>query len=313
MQRGGHKVRSYIYDFSTDGLVSEDLTVLAEHITGGKVIQMARMQEPYPIIWAVLDDGGLIGLTLDRENQITAWHRHVLGGVGNSGGDPPEVESIAVISAPDGSCDDLWMVVKRYIGGATKRYIEVLDMTRRLDGDRADACHLDCAVTYSGSAATSITGLGHLEGQTVQVVADGVVIGNKTVSSGAITLSTAASKVHVGYQPTGDAAPTLVTMKIEAGAASGPAQSKKKKITRAVMRVYASAGGTGGSPDGTYQDGLRKIDGNGLMSAETDLFTGDCVVTWSKGHERSGQVQIIQDKPLPLNVLGLFVELDTQG
>src|SRR6185437_15071263 len=90
-------------------------------------------------------------------------------------------------------------VMNRTIGGATKRYIEVLE--RPFDGDIddiEDAFFVDCGLSYSGTAITTVTGLDHLEGQTVSVLADGGVVDGLVVSSGSITLPYSASKIHVG-------------------------------------------------------------------------------------------------------------------
>ena len=56
------------------------MTILAEHITEGGLTQMAYQQEPNQIIYATRNDGELVALTYQRDQQVTAWHRHIFGG-----------------------------------------------------------------------------------------------------------------------------------------------------------------------------------------------------------------------------------------
>ncbi len=79
-QRATKKIRQMIFDLNVEGYVAPDLTILAEDITGDGITHMAYQQEPDSIIWAVRDDGTLIGLTYQRDQQVVAWHQHPIGG-----------------------------------------------------------------------------------------------------------------------------------------------------------------------------------------------------------------------------------------
>ena len=81
LQRAKRKIRELAYNFDVDGYLAPDLTILAEHITEGGLTQIAYQQEPNQIIYAVREDGELVGLTYQREQQVTAWHRHIFGGI----------------------------------------------------------------------------------------------------------------------------------------------------------------------------------------------------------------------------------------
>ncbi len=80
LQRAKRKLRELAYNFDVDGYIAPDMTILAEHITEGGLTQLAYQQEPNQIIWGVRSDGELVGLTYQREQQVTAWHRHIFGG-----------------------------------------------------------------------------------------------------------------------------------------------------------------------------------------------------------------------------------------
>lgn len=81
VQRGSDRLRTLIYDYSQDGLVSNELTVLASHIPEehGGFRSLIYQQEPDSIVWAILNDGSLASLTLNREQSVISWARHDLG------------------------------------------------------------------------------------------------------------------------------------------------------------------------------------------------------------------------------------------
>lgn len=305
VQRAGRKLHELAYLFEVDGFRAPDLTPLSEHITRTGVTMLAYQQEPHRRVWAVRGDGVLVGLTYERDQDVTGWHRHILGGAFGSGS--AVVESIAVIPEPNGAYDELWLIVKRTINGATKRYIEY--MVKSFDeGDaRADAFFVDCGLTYSGAPATVISGLTHLEGQTVAIWADGATHPNRTVTAGQITLDRAASKVHVGLTYNSDGK----TMKPDAGAADGTAQGKTKRVTNVFFRLHNSSGLKYGA-DFTSLDTVSFRDSYDPTATALPLFTGDKFVEWPGGYDGDGQICWRRDYPGPLTVLAIGPQLVTQ-
>ena len=85
LQRAKRKIRELAYNFDTDGYVAPDLTILADHISETGIVQMDYQQEPYSVVWGVRTDGVLTGLTYNRLENVTAWHRHILGGKSDTG------------------------------------------------------------------------------------------------------------------------------------------------------------------------------------------------------------------------------------
>ena len=74
------KLREWI-DQNTKGVfLASDLTSIADHITEGGILQFAVQTQPETIIWAVRNDGTLLGLTYEKETETFGWHRHILGG-----------------------------------------------------------------------------------------------------------------------------------------------------------------------------------------------------------------------------------------
>jgi len=286
VQKAKRKVRELGYRYEVDRYTAPDLTLLAEHITrGGITGRMAYQQEPNSIVWAVRSDGVLLGLTYQKDQDVVAWHRHITDGA---------VESVACI--PSLGRDELWLSVKRTIGGVTKRYIEYMN-AEEVDA-LEDMFFVDSGLSYSGPPATTISGLDHLKGKTVSILADGIVVADQVVSgTGTITLVTAASKVHVGLPYTSK----LQTMRIEAGSAEGTAQGKIKKIRKVAVRLLESSG----FRIGPNEDRLDTAD------VSAGLFTGDKEILFKGGWETEGKIMIVQEQPLPLTVLAIIARLRT--
>lgn len=107
VQRNGRKVRELVYDLNKDGWVAPDLTLLAEHITRGEIVDIAYQQQPDAVLWCVRGDGAVIAMTYERDQKVVGWHRHTFG--------EADVESVATIYG-NGTEDEVWMCLKRYNG-----------------------------------------------------------------------------------------------------------------------------------------------------------------------------------------------------
>jgi len=151
LQRAKRKIRELAYNFDVDGYTAPDLTILAEHITEGGIVEMAYQEEPLAIIWCVRNDGELIALTYQREQEVVAWHRHIFGGV--FGSSKAVCESVAVIPTEDSEYE-LYMIIKRTINGATTRYVEYLNTFNFDQTDNTSFNFLDSQLNYSGATST---------------------------------------------------------------------------------------------------------------------------------------------------------------
>ena len=303
LQRAKRKLRELAYNFDVDGYVAPDLTILAEHISEGGFKQLSYQQEPNQIIWCVRNDGQLIGLTYQREQEVVAWHRHIFGGAFSSGN--AVCESVATIPT-DNSEYQTWVIVKRTINGATKRYIEYIHNLNFDETDDTSFNFLDSQLSYDGSPVTTISGLSHLEGQTVSILADGATHPDKVVSSGEITLNRSASKVKVGLGFTS----LLQTMRLDAGSQNGTSQSKTKRIYEITIRLYESLGVEVG-PDLNNMERIPFRSSADLMDSGVGVFTGDKEVEFRGNYETDGFIFVRQDQPLPLTILSLYPKLIT--
>lgn len=304
VQKAGRKLRELRFTFESDSYATVDLTVLADHVTKGQIVQMAYQQEPHSIVWCACNNGELIGFTFNREQDVLGWHPHPIGGNGI-------VESVACIPSPDGARDELWMIVRRTINGQTKRYVEYMERDFiQVEGMAAEeAFFVDSGLTYDGAPATTISGLDHLEGETVQVLVDGATHPDRTVTGGQITLQREGSKVHAGLKPEAK----LTTMRIEAGAEMGTAQGKRKRITNVVLRLLDSRGGKVGV-DGGQMDEIMYRSTSDPMDAAPALFSGDTeTIPFPGGYETDGRITVVQDQPLPMTIVAIMPTLTVQG
>ena len=394
LQRAKRKIRELAYNFDSDGYQAPDMTILSEHITESGITQMDYQQEPFSIVWCVRTDGVLAGLTYNRLEQVTAWHRHIFGGKSDTGkniiqqqisftsnatnvnttnntitlsshglatGDAvyyyagsnsigglnnsnlyfvisvdantiklattsgnatagtaisltsapgsdttqyiyqginiytdiiysanhgfktgdvvyydntgtsigglaentkyfigkvddnqfqlytkedlltevnmtsahtseqtdniltyAKVESLAVISGSEE--DQVWVIVNRWINGAEKRYVEYFTPFE-FNSDLTAFHFLDSGLSYSGDNTSSLSGLTHLEGESVSIIGEGAAQNNKVVSSGAVSLDNAIEEANVGLIYTSD----LQTMRLDEGYQE-TTQTKVKRI-----------------------------------------------------------------------------------
>ena len=286
-QRATKKIRQMIFDLNVEGFVAPDLTILAEDITGGGLIHMAYQQEPDSIVWAVRADGVLLGLTYQRDQQVVAWHQHPIGGTS------AEVESVAVIPSADGKTDELWASIKRTIAGVTVRTIEYLN----------NSIYVDSGLEYSGSPIATLSGLGHLEGQTVQVLGDGAVFPDQTVTGGSITLSETVSAASVGLAY----ATELATLAPEVPQTDGASFGKKKSWNRLILNLYQTVGISVNDKQLVFRTGADPMD------SAPPLFTGQFDITNLGWKESDTSITIKQEQPLGMTLISITGEMSVNS
>lgn len=388
IQRAGKKLRELSYFFDVDGFRASDLTVLSEHITGSGITQIAYQKEPQSIVWCVRSDGTLVGMTYERDIDSfkVGWHRHILGGVSDAASTQAVVESVAVIPSADGTRDEVWLVVKRRINGATHRYVEYLtkifdDRTDQQDAICLDSClTYDSPVTITGATAanpvvvtapshgfsngdrvritgvlgmddintptfivankaantfeltdldgdnvngtsydayvsggevrklvTTISGLNHLEGQTISVYADGAQLPDVTVSRGNVTLSNRSAVVQLGYSYNSDAK----LLRIDAGAADGTALGKTRRTHRVGMLLHRTCGLKFGMSFDELDEYIFRTSSDDADRA-VPLYSGIISETVDADYDFENQFCWRQDGPFPGMVLAVLPQMVTQ-
>jgi len=179
-------------------------------------------------------------------------------------------------------------------------------------GDLHAAVDSSAFSTYvsSGKArkrVTSVSGLSHLEGETVSIMVEGAAHPDKTVASGAITLNSSSSKVHVGLAFTSD----METLRLDAGARDGTSQGKLSRIHRLIIRFLDSLGGSMG-PTTSDLDVLTFRKGGDAMDTAVPLFTGDVEIGWDGSYSDNNLIFYRQTRPFPVTIEALMPQLNTQ-
>jgi len=298
-------VRELAYVYEVDGYKAPSMSIFASHIGSDRFADIDYAAEPHSIVWLRQDSGKLAGLTYNRDENVVGWHRQDVGG---------QVESIAVIPSNDERQDILWMVVKRTVGEVERRYIERLSPFWDFDSEVNDAKFVDCGLSGTfGAPQAVVYGLGHLEGEAVVGLMDGVPFDPITVEGGAIELPQEATDVVVGLQYTSE----LETSRIDAGSASGTAQGKSKRMQQVRMEVWDTYGGEVGLWDEVNKafvwDAINydeapysEMETNELRSGITEPIAVDA------GYSKRGTVAVRQTLPLPFNLISIMPQMHTQ-
>lgn len=382
VQQRGNAVSSLAYTFESDGFSGDDLTKFSPHFfRGHTLIDWTYQQVPDRLVWAVRDDGVLLGMTFLPEEQLLAWHQHHTDGV---------VESVCSIA--EGGEDALYLLVNRTINGATKRYIERLESRQLFDIE--DAFFVDCGLTYDGRnhatsetitlsggvewkhpeqvtvtagghssfsagligrrlllragdeivrveligytsptemtakllelcpeslrgvavsdwalMATTVSGLSHLEGKTVSILADGDVHPERVVTDGSVTLQSSAAVIHVGLPYVAE----METLEVDwADRTSSTKLDVRKIIPSVTVYVEESRGFMAGARKGEklYE---QKPEYRQRYNAPIPLLTGPSELKISSVWDESGRVYIQQADPLPLTILAVIPEVTVSG
>lgn len=243
VDRSTTRLYEIAFDINTADYKSEDLTLVVPDLNAVGIAGIAVQYKPDLRIHCWRNDGTVAVLVFDRAENVICWLELETEG---------DVEDVSVL--PDAQEDRVYYVVKRTINGSTVRYLEKWAMESECTG-RPEAHHADAFYRYSGAATTTITGLSHLEGETVVCWgwntatpftdqygnAIGRDLGTFTVSGGQITgLDAAVTDACVGLGYTAQ----WKSQKQAFGAAMGTPLNQKKRIDK-IGFVLMNAHGQG--------------------------------------------------------------------
>lgn len=401
VQRGGLILNKFAYSLLADDHKTSSLNIFSDEITDGGLKQLAVQQGSTDFIWAVTLDGKLLGMTIQTEEEISAWHGpHDLGGT--------DAKALSVCGEPQSdNRDSLWVVVERTVNGDTRRYVEYIEaednlpereefytgveatdtlMYRKLVYENAkqllrvdSALSLDqsqpvallpgavtgVGVTFTASSdvfsasdvgryivrkyvtgkesgralitaytsttevvctiiddfdaitsiaannwyltVTTVTGLDHLEGETVRVQIDGADGGEETVTNGAIEIDSPGTVVHVGLQYTG----RIQTMPLDIGALVGTAQAKITTVNRLGLLIRNTMGVKYGTRLYDLEQTVLREDGFIVIATNQLLETEVKFLNLPDGYDRRKYVHIVQDAPFPCTIQGIIPYVDT--
>lgn len=307
LHRDKKRVYELVYNFTEDSFKPSNLSILAEHMAGKPLgdrdgqytefstcnyVAMVMQTSPGNIIWLLDNNGYLTGVTRERQQEITAWHRHKLAGTFQLDGldFDPLVQSISVVQTPIGvetqlgaEVDELWMAVTRVTSEldgsgndvAQKRvFIEKLgfdwgrpEITNGWvsTGDlRHGPVYCDCAVIRSSADADPdfpgyISELNHGNGSTVVAIVNGIYLGEFVVADGTINIETELTDLGL-LGGTWEAIvgynylAELVPVVPEVPAQIGSSMGQPRRIDQITINFYRSMGVRFGRQTDEYQD-----------------------------------------------------------
>jgi len=295
VQRAGRKVRALAYKYDFDGYNAPDVIALSEHLTGKaadgtqlSIVDMAYQQEPDTLLWCVRSDGKLLSCTIDRDQSVVGWAQHDVGDA---------VESVCVVPA-DGA-DVLYLLVRRTINGATKRFIERMEMsTTSTRTSEKNLMQVDCGAFLYVENGQAFVNAPLLVGKQIDVVGDGAYLGRFTVpAGGVVTLPRAANSLMWGLPFTTQVLPVTP----EIGTGTGTAAGQAMRTSKATLRVLDSGPVTINGQLLPFRN-----FGSELLDKPQPLFTGDADASEAGWEDGSSDLLIERSLPFPMHLLAVI-------
>ena len=285
IQRSGKSLREFNFSDVELSYISNNISLLSSHLLkapSDMALRRATSTDEGDLLLIVNGtDGNLTSYSILKGQQVVAPSSQTTDG---------DFINVGV------DVDTVYFVVKRSINGSTVYYVEKWN----------DDFTLDSAVQYSTVAgnlpgSTSVSGLNHLEAESIKVINNGRTLGNETVSSGAVTVDEApATYIELGLNYT----PTITTMPIETQLPSGTIVGMKKRILEATLILYLTENITLNGSDVSLETFPVTLGTN-------KNYTGKKRIMPLMGYDDQGQLTISQSAPLFFTLLGLEFKVST--
>lgn len=293
----GKTIFATIWDADRQKMRPHNLQRLTEHFSTSEVVQLCATPNPYSTFWACRVAGEINAVALDTRESVLAWSKQQLAPT--AGGDAV-VESICSLQGVAGGDDEVWMVVRRTINGATERHIERFAQRLGPAGDKKHGVYMDSAVRCYGVPISSIS-LPHLPNETVRVLVDGARHSQDVTldSNGDGDLDGTYTDVCAGlpFRATASLLPTELPPQLGLRLSM-----KAKRIVESKIRLIRSLGiSVGPTPEKAAPLSFRKP--GAIMDKAPDLFTGVVEVDVETGFGPDGTMSIVSDGPFPAEVV----------
>jgi hypothetical protein len=298
VQRSGTRVYQLALNSSELEYGSSDLTILAPEIGEPSIVRLAIQRQPDTRIHAVRSDGVVAVLVFDDIENVMAWCEMETDGF---------VEDVAVL--PGAIEDQVYYHVRRTINGVTKRYLEKWALISQCAGGTLNY-QADSFLPITQASSTTITGLSHLEGETVVVWAAGKDLGTKVVSGAQITgLSQAVTTAIVGLGYTAQ----WRSPKLAFAASLGTGLVQPKRLTHlGVILVDTHAQGLQYGQDFTTMDDLPLIEAGAPVDVDSVHATYDqAAFEFSGSWSTDSRLCLQAAAPRPCTVLAAVISVET--
>jgi len=308
VERHGRTVNEFVYDLSYDSYKNSDISILAPHLTElYGITDWSYQQTPNGIVWCIREDGDMIGLTYQRQHKVVGWHHHHTDG-----------EYLKTATIPGNIREDIvFVLVHRVIDDVDKYYME--RFSPQFYSDKAiDGRFMDSWITnLPGNASTLkqtgtiLSGLDHLEGKEISLLADGTVHPPRTVENGQVTLNNTYTEVLAGLPYVSELRPNLADVPSEGGTSIG----RMQRTTHVDIQFHNTLGGFIGKTDSEDGDSeeeiIYRVPGDPTGSA-VPMFSGIKHLTFMGGFDREVEYFIRQKQPLPMTVVSVVDSVEVQ-
>jgi hypothetical protein len=294
VERGAQKVRELTYTYNSDRYVAPDMTILAEHITGDGITQIAFQSRPDPILWAVREDGVLLSFTYQRKHDVLAWSEHTTGTT-------DDVNSIAII--PGTNEDVAYWMVRRDVDGNSVGYVET---AQPFDwgADQNDCWFVD-------SGVNAVNNLSHLEGSTVALWANGRPIASQfgtgdpfVVTSGAIDPNDPNLTEFTAGLPFTS---IFETLPVIAYTQYGDSMAKNARVLQVTADFLETLGAHIGNSAARCADIKFSDDSFATTIAPV---TGYKIIPYVSGTSKDPTIYMEESSPVPCTIRGYSIDLD---
>ena len=274
VQRTGKALRNFFFVDEAKSYDSSSVSVLASHLIGDP-IELAASRGTSSVdanyVYIVNDDGSMAVFNTMASEDVNGFTNWLTDG---------EVVSATVVD------DILYMYVKRTIGGVDTYFLEREDPTLTTDS------------SASATSTDTLTGLTHLDGETIEVIADGAYKGQFVVSGGQVTIDRQADLITGGINYT----PIIESMPLNIPLQNGPNSALPKRIVRVGLELFES--------NGVLVSGQRIAD----KTMGVDVFDPPAPQTGLKrlflqGWDVEATLTITQEEPMPMQVLAAYLEV----
>lgn len=314
VQRSGRRIYGMVFSSQDFDYRALDMTRLNIDVGAPGFVDMAVQRQLDTHIRLPLGDGLMACLLYDEDDEIDEWWRVETDG---------DIENVVVL--PGSLEDSAYVIVKRTINGATKRYLEKFARLDECVGGSTSKL-ADSHIVYSGASTTTITGLDHLEGKAVVVWAAGAEMGfsssdpttiaTYTVTGGSITVPTAVTSAIIGLPYTGK----FISTKLAYAAGGGTALNRVKRVNNIGMILKDTHyqgirfGHWHGDPSESVLRSLPLIE-RGKATASGTVWSAydQQTIPFPGQWDADSRFQIEMRAPRPATVLGVTIDVTAQG
>ena len=281
IQRQGKALNEFQYSDSTASYISTSISLLSSHLMNNPIemaLRKATSTDESDSLLLLNSDGTIAAYSILRQQNVIAPSRITTNG---------QIKDVGV------DIEDIYVVTKRTFDGVDAYFVEVFD----------ENSYTDCS--FQGGAAASATSLPH-EGATLNVIADGNVLADATVTGGVATFerpSTTSYEVGLGFNV------VIKTLPFEPRMSVGVRTGFKKRI----LEVNALLHETQHLIINDVLVPIRTLDTAGTLDSSTRDFTGTKVINGLLGYTQDAQITVSQNLPLKLTLLGLEFKMSVYG